>query len=783
MVAQQNIELNKEYTVSKITGRWGIRRRISKLGISPKTELIFTKESKSGYYKFNFVGCKRKKRLPANYLRFIKLVESDNPQLQEILAEDHAEIVIDVFSNEENSDTNIFENQTEYKFKGYNFSINYLPKVSTIYGDDYPRKRLRNKVLTDFPDVFLGIVDFENLEADLNLVTQFIDMDAKIVLALRNYNPESGSYQADFDLLSKLLGLPIINYSELEEENSAREKILETLIKTHQNTEPYVRHIYINYGRQVEQSISKLKKLLKRSSKADYIASPRYLSIGLLEKDNLIYRLFDGLPCQNKIRRKANSEIKRLENLHNNHVFNIVKNARKAYVNGAITEITSGEKTDTRSEKLDKILTHKFWGIPIFLAFMGLTFFATFELGKYPMEWLENGIDSLSKYLANVMKPGFFKDLVLDGAIGGVGGVLVFLPNIFILFFFIGILENTGYMSRAAFLMDKYMHKIGLHGKSFIPMIMGFGCTVPAIMSTKILENRRDRILTMMILPFMSCSAKLPVYILMISAFFPEHPVLILFGIYLFGIILALIVSKFFSKTILKQKEAPFVMELLPYRKPTAKLLLVYTWDRGKEYLKKIAGVILIGSIIIWLLGYFPKNIDYSKDYESLIAKEQKQEQPNAEKIHELEFQKRSEEHEKSYIGKIGHFVAPVMEPLGFDWKMSVSILAGIAGKEITVSTMGVLYQADEDLESGSLQNKLKAETYAFGEKAGEKVYNKAVALAFILFILIYFPCIATISAIWKESKLKWAIFSGIYTTAIAWVVGFAAYQIAKYFI
>ena len=250
------------------------------------------------------------------------------------------------------------------------------------------------------------------------------------------------------------------------------------------------------------------------------MASPRYLAIGLLEKDNLIYRLFDGLPCQNKIRRKANYEIKRLENLHNNHVFNIVKNARKAYVNGAITEITSGKKTDTRSEKLDKILTHKFWGIPIFLAFMGLTFFATFELGKYPMEWLENGIDSLSKYLANVMKPGFFKDLVLDGAIGGVGGVLVFLPNIFILFFFIGILENTGYMSRAAFLMDKYMHKIGLHGKSFIPMIMGFGCTVPAIMSTKILENRRDRILTMMILPFMSCSAKLPVYILMISAFF-----------------------------------------------------------------------------------------------------------------------------------------------------------------------------------------------------------------------------------------------------------------------
>ncbi|MCK9499657.1 MAG: ferrous iron transport protein B [Bacteroidales bacterium] len=783
MVPKQNIELQKEYSVSKITGRWGIRRRIRKLGINSETKLSFTKKSKLAYYKFHFTNCKRKRRLPANYLKFIKFVESDNPQLQAILFEDHSNISIDVFSNEETLDTNIFENKTEYKFNEYNFSINYLPKVSSIYGEDYQRKKLRNKVLTDFPDVFLGIVDFENLEADLNLVTQFIDMDAKIVLALRNYNPEGGSYYADFELLSKLLGVPIINYSEIEEGNSVREKILETLIKTHQNTEPYVRHIHINYGRQVEQSISKLKKFLKRRSKADYVASPRYLAIGLLEKDSLVHKLFDGLPCHKRVKRKADKQIKRLEKLYDDHIFNIIKKSRKAYVNGAITEITAGKKPETKSKKIDKILTHKYFGIPIFIAFMGLTFFATFELGKYPMEWLENGVDYLAKYLSKVMAPGFFKDLVLDGAIDGVGGVLVFLPNIFILFFFIGILENTGYMSRAAFLMDKYMHRIGLHGKSFIPMIMGFGCTVPAIMSTRILENKRDRILTMMILPFMSCSAKLPVYILMISAFFPENPVLILFGIYMFGIILALIISSFFSKTILKQREAPFVMELLPYRKPTTKLLLTYTWDRGKEYLKKIGGVILIGSIIIWLLGYFPKNIDYSKDYQALISAETKLEEPNIEKIHELEFQKRSEEHEKSYIGKIGHFIKPVMKPLGFDWKMSVSILAGIAGKEITVSTMGVLYQADDDLETGSLQNKLKAETYAFGEKAGEKVYNPAVALAFILFILIYFPCIATISAIWKESKLKWAIFSGIYTTSIAWLVSFAAYQIAKHFI
>ncbi len=786
MVAKQEIDFKKEYVVSKISGRWGMRRRIRKLGINSETRLIFYKKSNSGFYKFHFLGSKRKKRLPENYLRFIKFVDANDTKLKEILSKDNSEILIDVFASEETINTNLFDGKQEYRYKDFNFSVNYLPKVSTIYGDDYHRKKLRNKVLTDFPDVFLGIIDFNNFEYDLYLLTQFIDMDAKIVVAIYNYNPQSEKCKANFDLLNKLLGVPIICYDQNDDEASDlnKEKILETSIKTHQNTEPYVRHIHINYGRQVEQSISVLKKFLKRKSKADFVASPRYLAIGLLEKDELIHKLFDGHPCYKNLKRKANSEIRRLEKLYNDHIFNIIKNARKAYVNGAITEITSEKKTDSKSKKIDKILTHRVLGIPIFIAFMALTFFSTFELGKYPMTWLENGVEWLTVYLEKVMAPGFFKDLVLDGAIDGVGGILVFLPNIFILFFFIGILENTGYMSRAAFLMDKYMHKIGLHGKSFIPMIMGFGCTVPAIMSTRILENRRDRILTMMILPFMSCSARLPVYILMISAFFPKNPVLMLFGIYMFGIILALIVSRFFSKTILKQKEAPFVMELMPYRKPTAKLLFTYTWDRGKEYLKKIGGVILIGSIIIWLLGYFPKNIDFSKDYDSLIVKEKQLEKPDYKIIHDLEFQKRSEAHEKSYIGKIGHFIEPAMQPLGFDWKMSVSILAGIAGKEITVSTMGVLYQASDDIENGSLQNKLKAETYPFGEKAGQKVYNKVVALSFIMFILIYFPCIAVFSAIWKESsRLKWAIFSAVYTTSIAWVVSFAIYQIGKYFL
>jgi len=778
MVAMQEILFNKQYVVSKLTGRWGLRRRINELGIIPERKLTFNRKSKSNTYSFKFENCKRKRRIPESYLKYIKLIDCENPEVQRIIKEDLSSVSVDVFRSDITTCINLFEDQENYSFADFNFKVSNLPAVSTIYGDDYQNKKLRNKILTDFPDIFLGIVDYENLESDLFLVTQFMDMDAKIVIALRNYDPEKSEKKVDFDLLSKLIGVPIISYPDCEGECNqiAREKILRTLIKTHQNVEPYVRHVHVNYGREVESSISKIIRHLKHLPEQDFSIAPRYLALNLLEKDPLVLKLHPPCAICDRKKYKAKKQISRLENLYNEHIFTILKNARKAYVNGAISEITGEAKVETATEKLDKVLTHRFWGIPIFIAFMALTFFATFELGKYPMDWLEKGVVWLTTYLNGVLKPGFVKDLLLDGAIDGVGGVLVFLPNIFILFFFIGFLENTGYMSRAAFLMDKYMHKIGLHGKSFIPMIMGFGCTVPAVMSTRILENRRDKILTMMIVPFMSCSARLPVYILMISAFFPENPVLMLFGIYLFGILLALILSKFFSKTILKPREIPYIMELMPYRKPTAKLLLNYTWDRGKEYLKKIGGVILITAVIIWLLGYFPKNVDYTKDYDSLIAVAKTEAD-----VKQLELEKNSEHHQKSYIGQIGQFIEPVMKPLGFDWKMSVSILAGIAGKEITVSTMGVLYQADENGSGGALTDKLKAEKYTAGPNAGNNVFDKLVALSFIMFVLIYFPCIAVISAIWKESsRLKWAIFSAVYTTALAWVVSFAIFQLGR---
>jgi len=779
MVTEHKILLNHEYTVSKITGRWGLRRRIHSLGIEPYSNIIFLKKISLNRYIIKVNGHKKRKKLPEQYLRYIELIDSTLPDAGKQIQESLTNISVHVFKSDQNNCISLFKGEERYHFNNYDFDVKHLPVVQSIYGDDYEHKKLRNSILTDFPDIFLGVIDAKNLKSELFLVTQFMDMDAKIVLALINYDPNAtGKDKIDIELLSKLTGIPIIPFFDGDENKclAYREKILQTIIKTHKNVEPYVRHVHVNYGRIIEASLSKLIRHLKRVPGQDFSIAPRYLAINLLEKDPLVLKLHDPCTVCKKRRCISEREIKNLESLYNDHVFNVLKNARKAYVAGAIKEITGSEPEEMTSRKIDRILTHRIWGIPIFLAFMTLTFYSTFELGKFPMAWLESGVEWLTGILETNMSASFFKDMIINGAIDGVGGVLVFLPNIFILFFFIGILETTGYMSRAAFLMDKYMNRIGLHGKSFIPMIMGFGCTVPAIMSTRILENKRDRILTMMIVPFMSCSARLPVYILLISAFFPEHPVLMLFGIYGFGILLALIISRFFSKTILKQKEAPYIMELLPYRKPTAKMLFSYTWERGKEYLKKIGGVILICSVIIWLLGYFPRTADYSKDYDTLIENAQTD---SIKSMYEL--QKTSEHHKNSYIGRIGHAIEPAMSPLGFDWKMSVSILAGIAGKEITVSTMGVLYQADEEAHSGSLQNKLKAETYTSGEKKGQKVFDKIVALSFIMFVLIYFPCIAVISAIWKESKrIKWAIFSAVYTTGIAWLVAFAVFQIGK---
>ncbi|MCP4459249.1 MAG: ferrous iron transport protein B, partial [Cytophagales bacterium] len=442
-----------------------------------------------------------------------------------------------------------------------------------------------------------------------------------------------------------------------------------------------------------------------------------------------------------------------------------------------------------KTDSIDTFLTNKFLGFPVFIFFMWLMFQTTFTIGAYPMEWIESIVGIFGKWVNTTMENGMLKDLLVDGIIGGVGGVIVFLPNILILFFFISLMEDTGYISRAAFIMDKLMHNLGLHGKSFIPLIMGFGCNVPAIMATRTLESKNNRLLTMLINPFMSCSARLPVYILIIGAFFPDNPGTVLFSIYLIGILLSIFFAMLFKKVLFKLEEVPFVMELPPYRIPTMKSIVNHMWDKGYLYVKKMGGVILIASILIWALGYFPRTTDFSKDYDDLIANAEvsnQEESKRAQVIVELELQKEVERFENSYIGRMGHFIEPAIKPLGFDWKMGVSLITGMAAKEIVVSTMGVLYHADTgaDETSEALMDKLQSHEYSYGEKKGEKVFTPLVAYGFMLFILIYFPCVAAVAAIKKESGgWKWAVFTMVYTTTTAYVVSLLVYQIGSLFV
>jgi ferrous iron transport protein B len=479
--------------------------------------------------------------------------------------------------------------------------------------------------------------------------------------------------------------------------------------------------------------------------------------------------------------------------------------AKYAFIAGALKETYKGNietKFGRKTNKIDKLITNKYLGFPIFIAFMWLMFQATFQVGQYPMEWIDQLVIITGDYVNTLMPEGTLKDLIVNGIIDGVGGVVIFLPNILILFLFISLMEDTGYMARAAFIMDRIMHKIGLHGQSFIPLLMGFGCNVPAIMATRTIKNKNNRLLTILINPFMSCSARLPVYVLIISAFFPKNQGTILFSIYLFGVLMAALVAIIFKKTIFKTDEVPFVMELPPYRMPTFRNTIRHMWHKGSQYLKKMGGVILIASIIIWALGYYPKNSEIKKDYdqkiEKLDAKLSEASSPGnskiknggpseiKEKLANLKAEKKAKLHANSYIGKIGHFVEPVMRPLGFDWKMSVSLLSGIAAKEIVVSTMGVLYQTENNLKEDTekLAQKLKQAEFESGPKEGTKVFNQLTAIGFLLFILLYFPCIAAVVAIKKETgQWKWAIFAILYTTSLAWIVSFLVHQVGQYFI
>ena len=634
----------------------------------------------------------------------------------------------------------------------------------------------------------MNIIDASNLERNLYLTTQLIDMNIKVVIALNMFDElEKQDVHFDYDAFGKMIGIPVV--PTVASKGKGIDELFQKIIDVYEDNDPGVRHIHIHYGEMIETGIRVIQEHIRKNKVITDQYSSRYIAIKLIEKDSTTSELLRPMPNYADIDKTIQKVVKELEEEFAEPTETIITDAKYGFIDGALKEtLKKKKKTHGKVRHLDDILTHRFWGFPIFMFFIFLMFQATFVLGSYPMNWIDSGVALLSDWLNNVMPETAFRNLLVDGIIGGVGGVIIFLPNILILFFFISLMEDSGYMARTAFIMDKLMHLIGLHGKSFIPLIMGFGCNVPAIMATRTLENKSDRLLTMMIIPFMSCSARLPVYILLISAFFPSHQGLILFSIYLIGVLLSIIVAIFMNKVAFSKKVVPFVMELPPYRIPTLKNTGLHMWFKARQYLKKMGTVILIASVIIWALGYFPKNIQYTQNYDQLITQVSKDtllnENSKSEKIKVLEIQKESERQEKSYIGQIGHLMEPVIAPLGFDWKMGVSIFTGLAAKEIVVSTMGVLYHADleADETSTSLIKGLQTQIHQSGELKGQKVFTPLVAFGFILFVLIYFPCIAVITAVRKESNWKWALILTTYTTVLAWIVSFLVYQIGSLF-
>ena len=676
------------------------------------------------------------------------------------------------------------------KKEDYSFKIVDLPGTYSITEYSPEELFVRTHITENHPDIVINVVDASNLERNLFLTTQLIDMNIKVVIALNMYDElENKKIRFDYKDLGEMLGIPII--PTIASKGKGIDELFAKLIDVYEERDLSVRHIHINYGPLIEKAINDIQAEIWKNPAIRVQLSSRFIAVKLLETDKATLSWLSKYDNYENIKKAAEIAIVRLEKEYGERSETIITDAKYGFIDGALKETYKEPKADKRKVKreLDDILTHRYLGFPIFLFFMWLMFQATFTLGSYPMDWIDAGVELLGNWVQNTMPEGALRDLIVDGIIGGCGGVIIFLPNILILFFFISLMEDTGYMARASFIMDKLMHKIGLHGKSFIPLVMGFGCNVPAIMATRTLDNRKDRILTMIITPFMSCSARLPVYVLLISAIFPKNQGIVLFSIYFIGILLAIITALIMKKVAFSKKEVPFVMELPPYRKPTLRNTSVHMWHKGQQYLQKMGTVILFASILIWALGYFPRNVEYSTNYDSKIASVQTNPTMSLESkedaVKKLEIEKESERQEKSYIGRMGHAIEPIISPLGYDWKMGVSIITGLAAKEIVVSTMGILYHADMDADenSSTLQNNIKEQKHYSGVLKGQTVFTPLVSFGFMLFILIYFPCVAVIAAIRKEANWGWAIFTMVYTTAIAWAVAFATYQIGSLFI
>lgn len=675
-----------------------------------------------------------------------------------------------------------------FEFEGYRFRIVDLPGTYSLSAYSPEELYVRKHIIDETPDVIINVVDASNLERNLYLTTQLIDMNVRMVIALNMYDElEASGNTLDYRLLGKLFGVPmvptvgkkgkgidhlfhvVINLYEgadfLDAKGNMNPEVAKELQDWHhkhvdeahhehhdedytvlQNTGGRVyRHIHINHGAELEKAIDAVKAVITKNESIRYKYSTRFLAIKLLENDKGIEEIVADLPNGPEVLSVRDKMAERILKTLNEDSESAITDAKYGFISGALKEtfVDNHLPKDQMTKIIDAVVTHRLWGFPIFFLFMYLMFEVTFVVGEYPMAWIEWLVEQLGVLVHTYMAEGPLKDLVVDGIIGGVGGVIVFLPNILILYLFISLMEDSGYMARAAFIMDKLMHKMGLHGKSFIPLIMGFGCNVPAIMASRTIENRKSRLITMLVNPLMSCSARLPIYLVLTGAFFPTCGSLVLLSLYAVGIVLAIGMARLFSKFLVKGDDTPFVMELPPYRMPAAKTIARHTWEKGAQYLRKMGGIIMVASIVIWFLGYYPD--------------------------HDL-YPTQAEQQENSYIGQLGHAIEPVIEPLGFDWKLGIGLLSGVGAKELVVSTLGVLYANDADADSVSLAERIPI--------------TPLTAYCYMLFVLIYFPCIATLAAIKNESgSWKWPLFAASYTTVLAWVVSFVVHSVGGIFV
>ncbi|MBE0638257.1 MAG: ferrous iron transport protein B [Bacteroidales bacterium] len=824
--------------ISKVKGRGAFRKRITEMGFIKGQEVEVVKNAPLRdpieYRIMNYNVSLR--RSEANLIQVVSERElaknvteggfqelPDHEKLQKKVREKSKVIDVALVGNPNSGKTTIFNYASRSREKvgnyggvtieakvakfrqgGYTFNIVDLPGTYSLTAYTPEELFVRKHILGQSPDIIINVLDASNLERNLYLTTQLIDMDVKVVLALNMFDElEEKGDKFDHKMLGKMLGIPFV--PTIGSKGKGIKSLFEKVIEVYEDLDPDQRHIHIHYGKPIERSIRKIQdEIWKNKSITDEVSS-RFYAIKLMEKDEMVTNELQSAPNYQQIIGIVNQEISVLESDFKEDTETLITDARYGFISGALKETYTEDKlkrkVKTETEILDTFITHKLFGFPIFIFFLWLMFYTTFTAGQYPMGWIEAGVGGISDLISRYMFDGMLKDLLVDGIISGVGSVIVFLPNILILFFFISFMEDTGYMARVAFIMDRIMHKIGLHGRSFIPMLMGFGCNVPAIMATRTIESRSDRILTILINPFMSCSARLPVYILIIGAFFPNNPTMMLFLIYGIGILLASVIAIIFKKVFFRRVEAPFVMELPPYRLPTLKAIMKNMWFKGSQYLKKMGGIILLAVILIWAAGYFPQNkqkmaqfvgqmelveaefsekisamdpVTESGQIESLTKEMEKE-------LNRLLIDKEAYRLENSFIGHLGRLIEPVIYPLGFDWKMGISLVTGGAAKEIVIGTLGVLYHTDDLENHQSLIEKLRNQYYTSGPRAGQKVFTPVVAFAFLIFVLIYFPCIAVVAAVKKETGgWKWAAFLAVYTTSLAYVMALIVYQVGN---